>query len=304
MNRSRPAPSYVAALHNGRLDAAVRQAWQRMGCCDLCPRVCGVDRCADGKGVCRTGKRAVVASAGPHFGEELPLVGAGGSGTIFFSGCNLLCRFCQNWQTSRCLEGEPVSVPALARMMLRLQAQGCENVNFVSPTHVAAPLLSAIRLAARQGLEIPLVYNTGGYDRVDALRLFDGVVDVFMPDLKMARPESCEALLHAQDYWPVATAAVREMHRQVGDLRLDARGRAFRGLLVRHLVMPAGVADTQEVVRFLAEEVSTDTYLNVMAQYRPVGDAHRLEEIDRRPTREEVAQAVSLAKARGLHRLA
>ena len=230
-------------------------------------------------------------------------MGRGGSGTVFFGGCNLLCRFCQNWETSRGLDCEEADAPRLARIMLGLQARGCHNLNLVTPSHVVPQILSALRLAARKGFHLPLVYNTGGYDSMETLRLLDGVVDIYMPDLKTASAEWAGRLFHAPDYWDRAREAAREMRRQVGDLVIDADGVARRGLLVRHLVMPGGVSATEEVMRFVAEELSPRTYVNVMAQYRPVGEAHGIPPVDRAPTREECRRAVAAARAAGLTRL-
>jgi len=296
-------PAYRKSLEDGRLAVSVREAWRRLRACDLCPRLCGVDRVTGECGFCRTGRRAVLASACPHFGEEAPLVGTGGSGTVFFAECNLRCRFCQNWDLSWEGAGREAGLPELARAFLHLERRGCHNVNLVTPSHVVPQILAAVASAARQGFSVPLVYNTSAYDAVETLRLLDGVMDLYMPDLKWVSPDVGERLAGAADYGEVARAAVREMHRQVGDLVVDDRGIAVRGLLVRHLVMPGGVADTREVMEFLAREVSPNTYVNVMAQYHPVGDAQRLPPLDRRPTRAEHAEAVALARAAGLWRI-
>ncbi len=295
--------SYRVSLADGRLGRAVAEAYRRLSRCELCPRRCRVNRVRGERGFCRTGLRAKVASAGPHFGEERPLVGYGGSGTIFFSECNLRCAFCQNWDISQEGVGRETGLPDLARTMLSLERTGCHNINFVTPSHVVPQILGAVTLAARRGLTVPLVYNTSGYDAVETLRLLDGVVDIYMPDLKWVSPEVGERLAGAPDYWDVAREAVKEMHRQVGDLVLDERGIAVRGLLVRHLVMPGDLAGTEEVMRFLAEEISPDTYVNVMAQYRPVGHALRMPPLDRRPSGKELARAVTAARRAGLHRL-
>ncbi|MFU8856952.1 MAG: radical SAM protein [Deferrisomatales bacterium] len=296
-------PAYRAALADGRLHRALREAWSRLASCDLCPRRCGVDRLRGEEGFCRTGRRARVASAGPHFGEEGPLVGSGGSGTIFLSGCNLRCRFCQNWELSWEGEGAEMLPHRLADTMLDLQARGCHNVNLVTPSHVVPQLLAAVVLATRKGLCLPLVYNSSGYDSVDTLGLLDGVIDLYMPDMKWVDPTAGERLAGAPDYWDATREAVREMHRQVGDLVLDRRGIALRGLLVRHLVMPDGLAGTGRVMEFLATEVSRDTYVNVMAQYRPVGEAWELPPLDRRITRAEHAHALAEARRAGLRRI-
>jgi putative pyruvate formate lyase activating enzyme len=270
--------------------------------CDICPHCCGVNRRAGERGVCRTGEQAVVASAGPHFGEERPLVGRHGSGTIFFAWCSLRCRYCQNASISQRGEGEPVTQETLAETMLALQRRGCHNINLVTPSHVVPQILAATAIAAGRGLHIPLVYNTSGYDSLETLALLDGVVDIYMPDMKYADPEIAERYSGVRDYPAMNQAAVREMHRQVGDLVLDERGIAERGLLVRHLVLPEGLAGTGEIVRFLAG-LSKETYLNVMAQYRPCYQAYDLPRLDRPLTAAEYREAVRMALDAGLHRL-
>jgi len=255
------------------------------------------------KAVCRTGERAVVSSYHAHFGEESPLVGYHGSGTIFFSWCNLRCQFCQNYEISQLGHGREVEPEELALMMLHLQGQGCHNINFVSPTHVVPQILAALALATEKGLRVPLVYNTGGYDHLETLALLDGVIDIYMPDMKYSDEATARRLSKIKSYPGVNRQAVKEMHRQVGDLVLDEKGIAQRGLLVRHLVLPRGLAGTSQVVEFLAKEISTDTYLNVMDQYRPCYKTDQFPEISRRPTQQEIAEAVSLARRAGLTRL-
>jgi len=245
----------------------------------------------------------VVSSYGPHFGEEAPLVGRHGSGTIFFTYCNLQCVFCQNYTISQLGEGIAVGGEELARMMLSLQARGCHNINLVSPTHVVPYILDALELAVSAGLSLPLVYNTGGYDSVETLELLDGIVDIYMPDMKYSDERIAEQLSGIKDYPIVNKAAVKEIHRQVGDLQMDEQGVAQRGLLVRHLVLPNRLAGTQEVVRFLAQEVSTNTYLNIMAQYHPCHKAFDIPVLARPVLREEVSEAIDLAHQQGLHRL-
>ncbi len=296
-------PAYRQSLADGRLVAAIREAYRRMARCDLCPRRCGVNRLRGERGFCRTGLRALLASAGPHFGEEAPLVGSQGSGTLFFAECNLRCVFCQNWDISQEGRGEETGLAGLAAAMLRVAARGCHNVNLVTPSHVPAQILAATALAARRGLAVPLVYNTSAYDSLETLRLLDGIVDIYMPDFKWMSRATGERLAGAPDYGEVAREALREMHRQVGDLVVDVRGVATRGLLVRHLVMPGGLADTREVMAFLAREISRDTYVNVMAQYRPVGLARQMPGLDRRPGRAEHLRAVAEAVRAGLHRV-
>ncbi len=296
-------PAYLALHRSGELAVRARLALDRLASCDLCARYCRVDRLAGTRGaVCRTGRWARVASYGPHHGEERPLSGWRGSGTIFFAWCSLRCVFCQNWEISQAGEGLEVGAEDLAAMMLELQAAGCHNVNLVTPSHVVAQVLEAVAIAAEAGLRIPLVYNTGGYDSPEALALLDGVVDVYMPDLKYGSSEVARRYSHVPDYVEVNHRAVREMHRQVGHLVLDERGVAVRGLLVRHLVLPGDLAGTEEVLGFVATELSPDTYLNLMAQYRP---CHRAEEdppLDRRPTAAELLRAREVAEQLGLRR--
>lgn len=299
-------PAYLALLRSGELRARVEQAYERLSHCDFCGWECKVDRRAGALGVCRTGERARLASYGPHLGEEDPLRGWRGSGTIFFAGCNLRCQYCQNHEISQTDAGEPVEPQELAAVMLELQAAGCHNINFVSPTHVVAPILAGVLIAAQAGLRLPLVYNTGGYDSLSALRLLDGVIDIYMPDMKYASSQAARAYSRVRRYPQVNQAAVKEMHRQVGDLVIDRRGLAQRGLLVRHLILPNGLAGTAEVARFLAEQVSPNTYLNLMDQYRPAFNVRRnpsqYPRLARPITRQEFDEAVRLARAAGLHR--
>lgn len=295
-------PAYLQLYEEGTLAERVRTAQALLESCRLCPRECGVDRLADERGFCRTGRLAVGSSYSPHFGEEDPLVGHHGSGTIFFTHCNLLCAFCQNYEISHLGEGEEISPGQLAKMMLDLQRSGCHNINFVSPSHVVAQILAALPLAVEGGLRIPLVYNTGGYDSVETLRLLDGVFDIYMPDIKFMDEGIAAKLCRAEDYPKRAQAAILEMHRQVGDLTLE-KGIAVRGLLVRHLVLPGGWAGTREAMRFLAEEVSPHTYVNIMSQYRPCGKARDFPPLDRRPARDELEEAERIAREEGIHRL-
>ena len=269
--------------------------------CRVCPRHCDANRLEGKVGACQVGAEPMVSSYGPHFGEEAPLVGEGGSGTIFLTSCNLRCIFCQNYDISHLAQGAEVTVEALARMMVSLQQQGCHNINWVSPTHQVPALLAGLEVARRQGLRRPIVYNTGGYDSVATLRRLDGVVDIYMPDAKYSDNAVGERLTGVADYWDRCREALTEMHRQVGDLTLED-GLAVRGMLVRHLVLPEGQGGTAEVMRFLAS-LSRDTYVNVMAQYRPCYEASTVREIDRRPTRAELEAAVEAALDAGLHRL-
>ena len=296
-------PAYLKLFESGDLERRVAESWQRLEDCDLCARYCRANRLETIKGaVCRTGEHAVVHSHGPHHGEEAPLRGWNGSGTIFFSWCNLRCVYCQNWDISQKGLGREVGPEALARMMLELQAQGCHNINFVTPSHVVAQIIAAVGIAAEQGLEIPLVYNTGGYDSPEALRLLDGIIDIYMPDMKYGDSTRAHHFSHVRNYTEINRAAVREMHRQVGDLVIDERDIAERGLLVRHLVLPENVSGTDEVLAFLAEEISPDTYVNVMDQYRPCYRADEHSPLERRITRGEFSRARARAMELGLHR--
>jgi putative pyruvate formate lyase activating enzyme len=288
-------------LTEPELTRRVEKAARALRDCHLCGNHCGIDR-TQRAGPCGIADEITVASYGAHHGEEDPLRGRCGSGTIFFSGCNLHCIYCQNADISQTVVGRPVTAAELAEIMLALQAQGCHNINWVSPTHVAAHLVPAAALALAGGLRIPIVYNTGGYDAPQALALMDGLVDIYMPDMKYADAEVGHRLSGVRDYPTVNRAAVREMHRQVGDLKLDADGIATRGLLVRHLVLPEGLAGTAQIARFLAEAVSPDTYINVMGQYRPAYRAAQAPALRRRVTAAEVAEAVREARAAGLHR--
>jgi len=254
-------------------------------------------------GFCKTGRHPIISSYSPHFGEEEPLVGTGGSGTVFVTNCNLRCVFCQNWDISHDGQGQTVAVSALSHMMIRLQSMGCHNINFVSPSHIVPQILAALPLAVRKGLRLPLVYNTGGYDRVETIHLLDGVFDIYMPDFKFWNPQSAETCLLARDYPEAARNALQEMHRQVGELQLDERGIAMRGLLVRHLVMPGHAEDTSAIMKFLSSSLSPDTYVNMMAQYRPCGDAYKYLELNRGLEQSEYAEAVNAARNAGLRRL-
>ena len=295
--------AYQELYQSGELEARIERARAILECCELCPRRCRVNRLQGETGICRTANEAAVSSYGPHFGEEAPLVGSQGSGTIFFTHCNLRCMFCQNYTISQLGDGKPASKGEIASMMLALQQRGCHNINFVSPTHVVPQILEALQVAAGLGLSIPLVYNSGGYDSMETLKLLDGIIDIYMPDMKYSDDMNARRFSGVKEYPSVNQAAVKEMHRQVGDLELDEHGVAKRGLLVRHLVLPNGIAGTEGVVRFLAQEVSLNTYLNVMAQYYPSHRAFKIPVLSRPLTREEFAQAVKLAREHGLERL-
>lgn len=295
-------PAYLKTLREGAFPDKIEKALELLKNCGVCPRECEVNRLEGETGFCGLGARAMVASAHPHYGEETPLVGSGGSGTIFFTSCNLKCIFCQNFEISHLMEGEEIDGTDLGRLMLRLQGMGCHNINFVTPSHVAPQILEAVYWAAGNGLRVPLVYNTGGYDKVETLKLLDGIVDIYMPDLKFMDPAVCKELMNAEDYPQIVKAAIREMHRQVGDLEINEQGIATQGLLVRHLVMPDDLAGTREAMRFLAG-ISRNTYVNVMDQYRPCGKAVGRPGIDRSVTRKEYARALEVAREEGITRL-
>jgi putative pyruvate formate lyase activating enzyme len=296
-------PFYLETYKTGLLRKKVERSFDILKSCVLCPRMCKVNRAGGETGVCKTGIHAVVSSFDAHFGEESPLVGQHGSGTIFFTHCNLLCLFCQNFEISHEGSGEPVTDEALAAMMVALQNHGCHNINFVTPSHVVPQILSALEIAIENGLHIPLVYNTSGYDLVSTLKLLEGVIDIYMPDFKFWDPALAQAACNAPDYPQKACDAISEMHRQVGDLMVNDRGIAEKGLLIRHLVMPCRLADTREILRFIARKISLSTYVNVMPQYRPCGRAHEIKGFNRRITVEEYQEALSIAKEEGLLRM-
>ncbi|MFZ5906792.1 MAG: radical SAM protein [Nitrospirota bacterium] len=297
------SPSYIAAHRSGKLQERIQAAYGILEDCRLCPRECHINRLAGEQGFCGAGKPARVSSFNPHFGEEDPLVGSSGSGTIFMTHCNLLCVFCQNWEISHQGEGIEVSPKKLSDMMLYLQNNGCHNINFVTPTHVIPQILEALPLAIEGGLNVPLVYNTGGYDSVESLKLLDGIFDIYMPDFKFWDPEYAKKYLKAPDYPEMARKALKEMHRQVGDLVINGRGIAVSGIILRHLVMPGGTAGTREIMRFIAQEISPDTYVNIMDQYRPCGNAYRYPPLNRRITPEEYEEALKAAQEEGITRL-
>jgi putative pyruvate formate lyase activating enzyme len=302
-------PAYLELHRSGELERRVEDAVAELEDCCACPRNCHVNRLENVARVCRTGRQAIVSSAFPHFGEEDCLRGSRGSGTIFFSQCNLRCVFCQNWEISQQRSGEEYDAHAIAALMLDLQEAGCHNINFVTPEHVAPQVIEAVAAAIPMGLSIPIVYNTSAYDAVRSLRLLDGIVDIYMPDFKFWHRESARRLAKAKDYPECARAAITEMQRQVGPLRFGRDGLARRGLLVRHLVMPGQEEETAAILKWLADDVSVDTYVNVMSQYRPDyqvgrGDVKgKYRDIDRRPRRSELAGAIALARGAGLHRI-
>ena len=296
-------PLYLALYREGELHKRVKEGLAELENCHVCPRNCGVNRLEGETAVCKSGRYAVVASYNPHLGEEDPLRGWRGSGTIFFSWCNLRCVFCQNFDISHQGQGREVTNEELAGLMLALQNQGCHNINFVTPSHVVPQILAAVEIAARRGLSIPLVYNTGGYDRVSTLKLLDGVFDIYMPDFKFWDRHVADEACRASDYPAVARRALKEMHRQVGDLIIDEAGIARRGLLVRHLVLPNGLAGTEDIMTYIAHNISENTYVNIMAQYRPCGQAREVKALAAPLSRDVYRAALQAAEKSGIRRL-
>ena len=298
-------PAYLALHRSGELRRRAAEALERLSHCLVCPRDCGVDRLANKTAACHTGRFAQVSSYFPHFGEEDCLRGWKGSGTIFFNMCNLRCVFCQNFDISQFLKGPEVRAERLAGMMIELQAKGCHNINLVTPEHVVPQILEALPIAAERGLRLPIVYNTSAYDSLDSLHLLDGIVDIYMPDFKFWDPRLSLLYIKAKDYPEAARRNLREMHRQVGPLKFDEHGLAKRGVLVRHLVMPGEIAGTRSIMRFLADEISPDTYVNVMDQYYPAGrvSGNQFVEIGRRITPAEYQSALEATRSAGLRRL-
>jgi putative pyruvate formate lyase activating enzyme len=295
-------PAYIA-LHDSReLTVRARQLQALLRDCTLCPRCCHVNRIQGEIGKCRSTAEIIISSAGPHFGEEPELVGIGGSGTIFFTNCNLWCLFCQNYEISHLKMGLALSTAELAKRMLFLQSRGCHNINLVTPTHFVPQIVEALCLAAEWGLQIPLVYNCGGYESVETLRLLDGIIDIYMPDVKYSNDDYARRYSGVKDYWERVRPAVKEMHRQVGELKVNHWGIAERGLLIRHLVLPNDLAGSEAILRFIAAEISPDSYVNIMDQYHPAFKAHRLPELARRISLVEYHRVIQLARELGLHR--
>jgi putative pyruvate formate lyase activating enzyme len=298
-------PAYLGLWQSGKLALRSELALQKLADCALCPRDCHVNRLEDKTKVCKSGRCAIVSSYFAHFGEERCLRGSRGSGTIFFSWCNLRCVFCQNHEISWLGEGRAARPDELADMMLRLQDLGCHNINLVTPEHVVPQILEALLPAVERGLRLPLVYNTSAYDSLDSLALMDGVVDIYMPDFKFWDPAQARRYAKAPDYPEAARRAIKEMHRQVGPLVMDEDGVAIRGVLLRHLVMPGGAAGTAEIMRWVASELGPETYVNLMDQYHPACRVSAMEypEINRCITRSEFREAVEAFRAAGLSRL-
>ena len=295
-------PSYIRLFEKGDLQQRIRLLKEFLKECRLCPRECGVNRLDGEVGACQAGLEPMVSSAFPHFGEEPPLVGYHGSGTIFLTHCNLRCIFCQNYDISHLGNGEPMTSSDMARVMVRLQEMGCHNINFVTPTHYAPQIAASLPEAIEKGLRLPIVYNCSGYESIEVIRLLEGVVDIYMPDAKYMDGRHSEKFSNAPDYPEVIKEVLKEMHRQVGDLTANPEGIAERGLLIRHLVMPNGVASSEAVLRFIAEEISVHSYVNIMDQYRPEYRAHEFLEINRRITQKEYLEAVQWARRYQLYR--
>ena len=296
-------PGYIKLYKSGELKKRVEKTVNLLKQCQICPRHCKVTRLENEKGICKVGRLPMVSSYNPHFGEESPLVGTQGSGTIFLTSCNLGCIFCQNYDISHLGAGYEISIERFAKMMIELQNIGCHNINFVTPTHVVPQILEALTIAVEMGLKIPLVYNTGGYDLIETLMIIEGIFDIYMPDFKFTDSDIANRFCKARDYPEVAMKAIKEMHRQVGNLVINNHGIAERGLIVRHLIMPNELAGTQKVMHFLANEISKNTYVNIMDQYHPCGLAHKYPEINRRITTEEFSNAINIAREEGLTRL-
>ena len=295
-------PSYLNLYESGELRDRVEEAEKRLEKCYMCPRVCGARRLEGEKGECGVGKYAIVSSFGPHHGEERVLRGWNGSGTVFFAGCNMRCVYCQNWEISQLRLGEEVPPETLARVFLKIQEMGCHNLNLVTPSHVVAQILRGLLIAIERGFRLPIVYNTSGYDSVATLRLLEGVVDIYMPDLKYGDSKTAEKYSGVKNYWEVATRAIKEMHRQVGDLIIGSDGLAKRGLLIRHLILPNGIANSKRVLEFIAREISVHSWVNIMDQYYPAYKALQYPELSRRITFREYREVVDYARSLGLHR--
>jgi putative pyruvate formate lyase activating enzyme len=295
--------AYLELYRSGKLVERVEAARALLKNCQLCPRHCGINRLENEKGQCRTGKLAAISSYGPHFGEEAPLVGTRGSGTIFFTNCNLKCLFCQNYSISQLGDGNEITKEELAKIMLTLQDRGCHNINLVSPTHVVPQILEALEIAINLGLRLPLVYNSGGYDASETLEILDGIVDIYMPDMKYDDEKIAEELSGIKNYPPINRTALKEMYRQVGDLHIDQDGIAVRGLLIRHLVLPHELAGTKGIMKFIVDEISPNSYVNVMSQYYLHYKAFSIHQLNRPLSKQEFLEAVNSAVRAGLNRL-
>jgi len=297
-------PAYLKLHKSGELKKRGNELWSIMESCKLCPRKCGINRLEGNEGFCQASSELEVSSYNQHFGEEKPLVGRRGSGTIFFTNCGLRCVFCINWEISQDGRGIPRSVEGLANMMLHLQKMGCHNINLVTPTHYSPHIILAVDIAAGKGLRLPLVYNTCGWERPEILKMLDGIVDIYLPDFKYSDGKmAARYSSNAETYPEITKAALLEMHRQVGVAKPARDGLMYRGLMIRHLVMPNDVSGTKGVIEWIAENLPQDTYLNIMSQYRPMYKASEYKEIARKITRSEYRDAVKWAKEAGLTNL-
>jgi len=293
-------PSYLESYHNGSLKKIITETYRMFGSCEICPRRCKVNRLKDEKGFCKTGLKVKVCSFLPHHGEEPPISGERGSGTIFFSNCNMGCVYCQNYEFSQLGQGREVEVEELADFMLQLQKMSCHNINLVTPTHVMPQILKALDMAIAGGLKIPIVYNTGGYELAEVIKLLEGIVDIYLPDMRYADSDMAIKYSLAPDYPKYNQDALKEMHRQVGVARMDNYGIIKRGVIIRHLVLPDKIAGTDKIIRFIAQELSPDSYVSLMSQYRPCYQANKFKEISRRLRAEEYEEAKEAMQKYGL----
>ncbi|MFC2133383.1 radical SAM protein [Bacteroidota bacterium] len=295
-------PSYIEKLTPDELSGRAKKLVEILGSCRICPHKCEVNRVNGETGICRSANEVIISSISPHFGEEAPLVGMNGSGTIFFTNCNLSCEFCQNYSISHLGDGRIISIEALSECMLHLQKLGCHNINLVTPTHYVPQIVCALEIASGKGLELPVVYNCGGYESVETLKLLKDIVDIYMPDIKYSDNETAEKYSGISNYWDVVKKSLKEMHNQVGDLHIKRSGIATRGLLIRHLVLPNKLAGSIKILDFIANELSVDSYVNIMDQYRPAYLAHNYEELNRPISSDEFYEVISYAKRIGFHR--
>jgi len=294
-------PRYLQVYKSGKLEEIIEELEKLLEACSLCPRKCGVNRLKDEKGFCRTGLKPKVCSYLPHYGEEPPISGKNGSGTIFFSYCNMACVYCQNYEFSQLGQGRELEFDELAQIMLKLQAMGCHNINLVTPTHVLPPILRALKIAIEKGLKIPLVYNTGGYELKEVIKLLEDIVDIYLPDMRYADNEMAIKYSSAPNYPKYNQEAVKQMHRQVGLAQINKKGIIEKGLIIRHLVLPNDISGTEKVMQFIAQELSPDTYISLMSQYTPYYKANQFKEISRRITYEEYQKAQKIMEKYGLY---
>lgn len=294
-------PTYLESYHNGKLDRIVEEAFRMLKYCCICPRKCGINRLKNEKGFCKTGLKPKVYSFTAHHGEEPPISGSRGSGTIFFSNCNMSCVYCQNYEFSQLGEGREVEFEELADFMIQLQNMGCHNINLVTPTHLMPQILKALGMAINKGLEIPLVYNTGGYELTEIIKLLEGIVDIYLIDMRYADNDMAIKYSCAPDYPRYNQEALKEMHRQVSVVKIDNEGIIERGLIIRHLVLPHNISGTDKIMRFIARELSKDTYISLMSQYTPYYKAARFKDISRRITYEEYADSQKAMQRYGLY---